>query len=272
MRCWPAPNSRPARAAGGRRWISRRASSCGANWARPAQARTSASRRSPRSTSPTACSPTSSWRCWPWWPGSCAKAPLRTQARWIAGLALVAVRHGPVERGPGLAAGGRDLAHRRRRGVGGGADLGLVRERQRAVGRAGSPARGAGALGMSAAKSEAMGQPVASKLQQFYALTKPRVVQLIVFCALIGMVLAVPGVPTLADLRLAAHRLPGHLAGGGRRRRVQLPGGKRHRREDEAHRLARHRQGRTERLADPAVRGRAVRSWAPGCSMCGSTR
>ena len=30
--------------------------------------------------------------------------------------------------------------------------------------------------------------------QQYYALTKPRVVQLIVFCALIGMVLAVPGV------------------------------------------------------------------------------
>jgi len=30
---------------------------------------------------------------------------------------------------------------------------------------------------------------------QFYALTKPRVVQLIVFCALIGMVLAVPGWP-----------------------------------------------------------------------------
>ncbi|RYF80390.1 MAG: protoheme IX farnesyltransferase [Comamonadaceae bacterium] len=32
-------------------------------------------------------------------------------------------------------------------------------------------------------------------LQQFYALTKPRVVQLIVFCALIGMALAVPGLP-----------------------------------------------------------------------------
>ncbi|MEG0052467.1 MAG: heme o synthase [Comamonas sp.] len=30
---------------------------------------------------------------------------------------------------------------------------------------------------------------------QYYALTKPRVVQLIVFCAFIGMVLAVPGVP-----------------------------------------------------------------------------
>ena len=30
---------------------------------------------------------------------------------------------------------------------------------------------------------------------QFYALTKPRVVQLIVFCAVIGMFLAVPGLP-----------------------------------------------------------------------------
>jgi protoheme IX farnesyltransferase len=34
---------------------------------------------------------------------------------------------------------------------------------------------------------------------QFYQLTKPRVVQLIVFCALIGMVLAVPGVPDMAQ-------------------------------------------------------------------------
>jgi len=33
-------------------------------------------------------------------------------------------------------------------------------------------------------------------VRQFHALTKPRVIQLIVFCALIGMVLAVPGVPT----------------------------------------------------------------------------
>ncbi len=39
-----------------------------------------------------------------------------------------------------------------------------------------------------------------SRVAQYYALTKPRVVQLIVFCALIGMVLAVPGVPTVADL------------------------------------------------------------------------
>jgi protoheme IX farnesyltransferase len=34
-----------------------------------------------------------------------------------------------------------------------------------------------------------------SRLRQYYALTKPRVVQLIVFCALIGMLLAVPGLP-----------------------------------------------------------------------------
>jgi protoheme IX farnesyltransferase len=43
-----------------------------------------------------------------------------------------------------------------------------------------------------------------SVFRQFYALTKPRVIQLIVFCALIGMVLAVPGVPDLSQIRLAA--------------------------------------------------------------------
>ena len=42
-----------------------------------------------------------------------------------------------------------------------------------------------------------------SVFRQFYVLTKPRVVQLIVFCALIGMVLAVPGVPTWAEVQLA---------------------------------------------------------------------
>jgi protoheme IX farnesyltransferase len=43
-----------------------------------------------------------------------------------------------------------------------------------------------------------------SVMRQFYALTKPRVIQLIVFCALIGMVLAVPGAPTWAKVQLAA--------------------------------------------------------------------
>jgi protoheme IX farnesyltransferase len=56
------------------------------------------------------------------------------------------------------------------------------------------------------------------RASQFYALTKPRVVQLIVFCALIGMVLAVPGAPTWAQLRLALASLLGIwlVAGRGR--------------------------------------------------------
>ena len=39
-----------------------------------------------------------------------------------------------------------------------------------------------------------------STWRQFYALMKPRVIQLIVFCALIGMVLAVPGVPSWGQI------------------------------------------------------------------------
>ena len=59
---------------------------------------------------------------------------------------------------------------------------------------------------MSLDTSSAAAVPVLaapSRFAQFYALTKPRVVQLIVFCALIGMVLAVPGVPTWPEIRLA---------------------------------------------------------------------
>jgi protoheme IX farnesyltransferase len=44
--------------------------------------------------------------------------------------------------------------------------------------------------------------PALSVLRQFHALTKPRVIQLIVFCALIGMVLAVPGLPTVQQVTL----------------------------------------------------------------------
>lgn len=40
--------------------------------------------------------------------------------------------------------------------------------------------------------------PAASRWRQYLALTKPRVVQLIVFCAVIGMLLAEPGWPRLA--------------------------------------------------------------------------
>ncbi|RTL28176.1 MAG: protoheme IX farnesyltransferase [Burkholderiales bacterium] len=38
-----------------------------------------------------------------------------------------------------------------------------------------------------------------SRFRQFYVLTKPRVVQLIVFCAVIGMLLAVPGLPSMSE-------------------------------------------------------------------------
>src|SRR4051812_34595797 len=56
------------------------------------------------------------------------------------------------------------------------------------------------------AMTEAVARPAAahvtlpSRARQFYALTKPRVVQLIVFCAAIGMLLATPGLP---DWRVA---------------------------------------------------------------------
>ncbi len=48
---------------------------------------------------------------------------------------------------------------------------------------------------MSQVLAASVGPP--SRIAQFYALTKPRVVQLIVFCALIGMLLAQPGLPDL---------------------------------------------------------------------------
>src|SRR5215212_7857972 len=44
------------------------------------------------------------------------------------------------------------------------------------------------------------GQPFGARLHQFYLLTKPRVVSLIVFTAVIGMFLAVPGAVPLQAL------------------------------------------------------------------------
>ena len=55
----------------------------------------------------------------------------------------------------------------------------------------------------SPAPLAASGRPTLSKLAQFHALPKPRVIQLIVFCALIGMVLAVPGIPQWPEVRTA---------------------------------------------------------------------
>lgn len=53
---------------------------------------------------------------------------------------------------------------------------------------------------MSNTLSTPLAAPRMSRVRQFNALTKPRVVQLIVFCAVIGMLLAEPGMP---DWRLA---------------------------------------------------------------------
>ena len=47
------------------------------------------------------------------------------------------------------------------------------------------------------AQSLAATRPTANRWADFFALTKPRVVQLIVFCAVIGMLLAAPGLPDL---------------------------------------------------------------------------
>lgn len=50
------------------------------------------------------------------------------------------------------------------------------------------------------ARPDTVAPTLPSRARQFYVLTKPRVVQLIVFCAVIGMLLAVPGLP---DWRVA---------------------------------------------------------------------
>ena len=69
---------------------------------------------------------------------------------------------------------------------------------------AGPPQGGAAPSGGSAARAAAErggALPPMPVWRQYYVLTKPRVVQLIVFCALIGMVLAVPGLPDWAALQ-----------------------------------------------------------------------
>ena len=60
----------------------------------------------------------------------------------------------------------------------------------------------------------------AQRMRQFYALTKPRVTMLAVFCAVIGMFLATPGMVPWRVLFSGDGR---HRAGGGRGFRDQLP-------------------------------------------------
>jgi protoheme IX farnesyltransferase len=57
---------------------------------------------------------------------------------------------------------------------------------------------------MSTAVTAPIAAALPSRLRQFYELTKPRVVQLIVFCAAIGMLLAEPGWPDWTRVALAS--------------------------------------------------------------------
>jgi heme o synthase len=59
-------------------------------------------------------------------------------------------------------------------------------------------------MSASAPKTTSAAAPPLSVLSQYHALMKPRVIQLIVFCAFIGMVLAVPGWPDLAQWKTMA--------------------------------------------------------------------
>jgi protoheme IX farnesyltransferase len=80
-------------------------------------------------------------------------------------------------------------------------------------------------------------------MRAYHALTKPRVVQLIVFCAVIGMLLASPRLP---DWRVALAATVGIWLVAGRRRGVQLPGRAAHRCAHEAHRVAADRDRRAD--------------------------
>ncbi len=106
--------------------------------------------------------------------------------------------------------------------------------------------------------STTLSQTPGSRISQYIALTKPRVTQLAVFCAVIGMFLSTPGmVPwTAADRR---HRR--HLAAGRRGVRHQLPRRTENRREDAPHLMASIRTRRNHHCANPAVFGCARRPW-----------
>jgi hypothetical protein len=110
----------------------------------------------------------------------------------------------------------------------------------------------------------------ATRWRQYYVLTKPRVVQLIVFCAVIGMLLAEPGLP---DCGGAGRWRPcRHLAGGSGGRGLQLPGRAAHRRPHGAPPggpRPRASSRDTQTLVFSAV---LCAAWAALCCTGGSTR
>ena len=185
------------------------------------------------------------WRCWRWRllrRGERGAAPLR-RSRWSA-LALWQLASGLSQRGARLAAGRRAWRTRpapRRWSLL--LTLLLARAlgaRRRAVPsgrrrRVRPPPENRAPHGRHRSPRSAARAAPRSRCAQYYALTKPRVVQLIVFCAVIGMLLAVPGLP---DWRDRARRHRRHLAGGRAPRRPSTAWSSSASTQDGAHRVA----------------------------------
>ena len=98
--------------------------------------------------------------------------------------------------------------------------------------------------------------PSGNRLSQYIALTKPRVTQLAVFCAVIGMFLSTPG---MVPWTVLIGGTVGIWLLAGRRVRHQLPDGTKDRCHDAPHRMASVRTRRNHDCADPAVFGGARR-------------
>ena len=77
-------------------------------------------------------------------------------------------------------------------------------------------------------------------LGQLYALTKPKVLQLIVFCALVGMVMAVPRTPTLREIQHAILACVGIWLVAGAAAAINCLVEKKNRCQDEKNLLATH--------------------------------
>ena len=191
-----------------------------------------------------------------------ASARLRRFGLGVAGVALWQLASGLSQRRARLAAGRRRWRTPAARGAGGAAD-GAAGARARAPPPL-APQRAPASprsnrlrrIGRSPCPTPSPAPPPAprspSRARQFYALTKPRVVQLIVFCAVIGMLLAVPGLP---DWRAALAGDRRHLAGGRRRGGLQLPG------------RAAHRRASMARTAwRPTAKGELTQRADAGCS------
>mmetsp|Transcript_6632 Transcript_6632/g.27600 ORF Transcript_6632/g.27600 Transcript_6632/m.27600 type:complete len:467 (-) Transcript_6632:1209-2609(-) len=244
-RCWPATSSRPATAAsGGRSWTSPRASASGANSASALTAATSASRRWPPSTWPTASVPWSSSRPSSRWRSGCAL--MRPPGR--AGCWLPRAGNWPPACPMSCWTGPSSRPWP------------IPRALPRCWACSPSCSRAPGAHipdhGFLVHRQCPGAQPaLAAVLPADQAARRPAHRVLRRHRHGPGRARPAHAGPVADDA--GCHRR--HLAGRRRRRRLQLPDRRRHRCPHEAHRLARHRQGRAQPPADPGVLGAAVR-------------